>query len=320
MLWRRLLCTLILPCASVPPVSGGAAPESIFRRHHNRFNLEWPLRPDEPFEFMKLAQVIRRLFPHRSEDGLWAVSVGGPDEATPELKSMPGVAFDIREKMLNQFVRAKQELGAITPASFAAKVREAIPSQLPFAVLKIDIDGFDCSLLEALTADGHRPKIIIIEAQPSWPPPFVWRLEYSTRWAWGAGGDFFYGCSLQAVARILRPLGYSLLQYTMEDAWFVRLHGAASLNSTFPGLPRAGLTPREAYRRGNPHFYSPHAMRHKPGGTNMSALLHGISQQVELDGGGSPALLAKLFALFRKHNGAPAPVPGVPYELGFESI
>lgn len=30
------------------------------------------------------------------------------------------------------------------------------------------------------------------------------------------------GCSLQAVTTILRPHGYTLLQFPMEDAWFVK--------------------------------------------------------------------------------------------------
>ena len=89
-----------------------------------------------------------------------------------------------------------------------------------------------------------------MEANPAWPPPFRWRLRFSPDWYYGKGGTFFYGCALQSLHDLLQPRGYFLLQYVMEDAWYVR-------NDTLSQSVKnkIALYPRDAYMSGNPHAY-----------------------------------------------------------------
>ena len=283
--------------------SGGG----LFWRRHNRVHKEWPLEPGEPFDFLTLAAVQGALFGQKKKEQLWAVSVGGPDDATSPLKGMRGVAFDIRQKMLAQFSIAARMLGAVTPSSFVDAVRQsAVPKR--FDVLKIDMDGFDCDLLESLTTAGYRPAVVIIEANPAWPPPIVWRRNYSPRWTWGMGGSFFYGCSLQAVTDLLNPLGYGLLQYTIDDAWLVR-HDAVPRGGLRGLLPGGShwLSPATAFRRGNPHFFTVASMLYEPGKRNMSKLLLDNVGWRLASRGGSQLLLETVHTLLKEHNGEPVP-------------
>ena len=67
------------------------------------------------------------------------------------------------------------------------------------------------------------------------------------------GGSFFYGCSLQAVAAKLRPIGYLLVQYAMEDAWFV--HERHLPTPCDEGARIHARSTYDAYNEGNPHVY-----------------------------------------------------------------
>ena len=124
-------------------------------------------------------------------------------------------------------------------------------------------------------------------------------------------GEFFYGCSLQEVYEALRPHGYLLLQYAMEDAMLIHrdyVRGGADAAAAL------GLTPAEAYRRGNPHVY----FRNNAGNATVSrSLLEAMGM-----GGTGPrpkarpaALYKAAIALFEAHSGIPA--REVPHRAGF---
>jgi hypothetical protein len=129
------------------------------------------------------------------------------------------------------------------------------------------------------------------------------------------GGEFFYGCSLQETFEVLRPHGYSLLQYSMEDAMFVR-------SQHLRGGQAAGLEPAEAYFHGNPHLY----FRNNGANATLSKALLEAARNLHLEqkhgggrhsgGGGrhAAALLETALSLFEDHSGLN--VRDVPHRAG----
>ena len=109
---------------------------------------------------------------------------------------------------------------------------ENVPKRL--LVLKIDIDSWECSLLEQLFVRGYSSMVIHIEYNVAIPLPFRFHgnatefESYVYNWNRGStvfdGSSIFYGCSLSAVADILIPRGYRLLEIDGWDATFVHRH------------------------------------------------------------------------------------------------
>ncbi len=116
-------------------------------------------------------------------------------------------------------------------------------------VLKIDIDGCDCHILQVLLAepDGFFAAKVIQMELNSLPPPFAWR-DMCLHDAPGRSGpsNDVWGCSMQAAWDLLRPLGYELLQYDWPDGLFVRSELA---RAAFPCLMPAEASAGELYER-----------------------------------------------------------------------
>ena len=50
-------------------------------------------------------------------------------------------------------------------------------------MLKLDLDSFECDILELIIVkEGYRPRVIISEASPAWPPPLRFRMNYNDGW------------------------------------------------------------------------------------------------------------------------------------------
>ena len=246
------------------------ANNASLRVFYNHWHPAWPLgaftrygRPSPTnqmavIDFLRLTEVIERLWqpvppeahataPSTRLAALYAVAIGGYDYTTIPMWHMSGLSFDQYFKKTNERMRHVQ--GALSPAGF---VRTLIESKAPrdLHLFKLDFDGFECDVLEAMLSAGFRPRVIIVEASPAWPPPYVWRIHYHPAWWYGAGGRFFYGCSLQALVNLLRPRGYVLVQYLMEDAWFARASEAATLGAN--PLSSVRLTCEDALRAAPP--------------------------------------------------------------------
>ena len=109
------------------------------------------------------------------------------------------------------------------------------------AILKIDIDSWECSLLQRILDSGYAPSIIMTEINTCFPPPLRFSVapdgivpdlgEYEKE-IWQQENCFF-GCSLASQADILISRGYKLLEVDGWDATF--LH--ASIASAFNPLP-----------------------------------------------------------------------------------
>lgn len=135
----------------------------------------------------------------------------------------------------------------------AARARAAgvYPSQRrSLDVLKIDIDGCDCHILESLLAEADaffEAKVIQIELNHVIPPPLVWKdmcpADASGRSTRSAD---VWGCSMQAAYDLVQPRGYELLQYDWPDAVFVK---SALARAAFPCILTPGATAGETFDR-----------------------------------------------------------------------
>jgi hypothetical protein len=97
-----------------------------------------------------------------------------------------------------------------------------------FAILKIDIDSYECSLVDAILRAGYLPDVIHMEFNPIFAPPVVFMPIYNATvkhdWKpalWLNLGPF-YGCSLSALSKVLLPFDYVLLQVEFWDVIYVR--------------------------------------------------------------------------------------------------
>ncbi|CAE7237201.1 unnamed protein product [Symbiodinium natans] len=109
-------------------------------------------------------------------------------------------------------------------------------------VWKVDIDSIDCTVLEVLLRRSEldlRPKAVILEVNPHFPPPY----KFSVLGVQGpeSDGDFWarnmmglYGCSLSHQVDILRDFGYWLIGFDHKDALFVHKNFAHAFNATAP--------------------------------------------------------------------------------------
>ena len=109
-----------------------------------------------------------------------------------------------------------------------------------FALLKIDIDSYECAVLESILNAGYRPDLIHTEFNPIYPPPVYFRPIYDaktkTDWQpplWANSGPF-YGCSLTALSRLLLKFDYILLQVEFWDVVYIRYSIAHSTSIQVP--------------------------------------------------------------------------------------
>ena len=115
-----------------------------------------------------------------------------------------------------------------------------------FALLKIDIDSYECSVFEAILRAGYRPDVIHTEFNPIFPPPVLFQPLYQPEtkldWKpalWMNTGPF-YGCSLTALSTIFSSFGYLLLQVEFWDVIYVREEVARSASLQVPVNDRLG--------------------------------------------------------------------------------
>jgi len=169
-----------------------------------------------------------------------------------------GVNFDIpsNEKTMRAYYgkwpKAIVDLNMTAPMGIATSLQlYGVPKDMDF--LKIDVDSFDCDYLSEILTAGYRPKAINIELAAPWPPPLKFRMRYTEGFAYEASsGTMLSGCSLQAGAEVAKPFGYSLLQYAMEDGWFVQNEYLGLFGPVESDIIKA-------YDVGNPNLYAPWA-------------------------------------------------------------
>jgi len=106
----------------------------------------------------------------------------------------------------------KIHLGYITPLN-CLELFEKYNVPISPDILKIDIDGYDLSLLRVLLTK-YKPKIIISEINEKIPPPIYFEVKFDEKYSWDV--SHFFGFSLQAGYDVLNPLNYSIIGLTSE--------------------------------------------------------------------------------------------------------
>lgn len=75
-------------------------------------------------------------------------------------------------------------------------------------ILKIDIDGYDLSLIRTILTK-YKPKIIIAEINEKIPPPVEFEVLYNVNYKWDA--SHFYGFSIASGERVMTKYGLKIL-------------------------------------------------------------------------------------------------------------
>jgi hypothetical protein len=76
-------------------------------------------------------------------------------------------------------------------------------------ILKIDIDGYDLSVIREILSANYKPKIIIAEINEKIPPPIWFEIKYSKDYVWD--GSHCFGFSLEAGSKTLQEYGYTAI-------------------------------------------------------------------------------------------------------------
>ncbi len=104
-------------------------------------------------------------------------------------------------------------------------------------VLSIDIDGNDYWVWEE-TACTRRPRVVLIEYNPKFPPPARWVLPYRADRVWD--GTYRQGATIVALVDLANQLGYRLVgcESFGANAFFVR-EDVARLSDDLPEVAPA---------------------------------------------------------------------------------
>ncbi|CAF0894337.1 unnamed protein product [Adineta steineri] len=94
--------------------------------------------------------------------------------------------------------------------------------------LFIDIDSYECSLLQSILQSGYQPQIIHTEFNPIFAPPVIFIPIYNSTtkhdWnppLWSSSGPF-YGCSLSALSKLLLSFNYTLVELDFWDVIYIK--------------------------------------------------------------------------------------------------
>ena len=97
-------------------------------------------------------------------------------------------------------------------------------------LLSIDIDGNDYHVWETITC--IKPRVIVIEYNAKFPPPYEWIMPYNPEHTWDEISDY-WGASLSAFEKLANRLNYQLVGTNMTgtNAFFVE---KSLTNDLFP--------------------------------------------------------------------------------------
>ncbi len=171
----------------------------------------------------EICEFINRSLPHFATR--FVVNIGAFDGKSYDDPCFPlfelgygGVAFEGNENP--DLVRnlpspkIKKVTGVfVTPSNVASLLTDAeTPKHFDF--LKIDVDGYDGLILNAILNAGYCPKFIQLEINPEIPPPFEFSVMYHPNYCpQDSSGRFtgFYGMSIGFASRIARQYGYHIV-------------------------------------------------------------------------------------------------------------
>ena len=113
---------------------------------------------------------------------------------------------ELEKKLPNPEIKKVQKFA--TPETIIPIfVKEKVP--LYPDILKIDIDGYDLSVIRTILDANYRPKIIIAEINEKIPPPVWFEIKYSENYCWD--GSHCFGFSLEAGRQTLAKYDYTVV-------------------------------------------------------------------------------------------------------------
>ncbi len=123
----------------------------------------------------------------------------------------------------------------VRPENIGGILKNANCPQSP-DFLKIDVDGYDASILNSILQLGYRPKVLQIEVNPEFPPPIEFFVHYDPKYRVldkqrKIGG--FYGVSMEYVVKTLDNYGYRLAHIDFVTEW---THDITLVHSDFSDI------------------------------------------------------------------------------------
>tara|TARA_A100001201_G_scaffold135481_1_gene123798 strand:+ start:419 stop:1153 length:735 start_codon:yes stop_codon:yes gene_type:complete len=88
-----------------------------------------------------------------------------------------------------------------------------------FDFLSIDIDGEDIYVMNAIDLDRFSPRVVGVEFNTALLPQYAIAQRHNLKWVWD--GWHYYGCSIQAITKLMNSKSYSLVGISGCDAFFV---------------------------------------------------------------------------------------------------
>lgn len=117
--------------------------------------------------------------------------------------------------------------GYITPLNIES-IFESYEVPLNPDILKIDIDGYDLSVLRVILKK-YKPSIIIAEINEKIPPPIKFEVIYKENYLWDE--SHFFGFSLQSGSEVMNDNGYKILSvYELNNILCINNDLCNSLN------------------------------------------------------------------------------------------
>lgn len=112
-----------------------------------------------------------------------------------------------------------------------------VPRELD--LLSIDIDGNDYWIAQEILTE-YRPRAIVIEINPFYPPPARWVMPYDPDFRWDH--TTYFGASLSSMTDLHQAHGYSLvaIDCNVINAFFLR-------NDLLPALGLPAVAPEAVY-------------------------------------------------------------------------
>eukprot|EP00439_Symbiodinium_sp_Y106_P058947 s1357_g8.t1 len=162
------------------------------------------------------------------------------------VERQPGLCARHREALPN----VKVVCSEATPHGILDMIRPVLSDASEIDVMKVDIDSFDCPVLETLLPEV-RARIILVEANPSIPPPYQWSMLYHPE-LWHFFANFsqpeevpIRGCSLSYEVQLLRRFGYDLIAFGGHDAVFAH----ESVRSAFRAFTEVPMDEFDCYNK-----------------------------------------------------------------------
>jgi len=106
-----------------------------------------------------------------------------------------------------------------------------------FALLNLDIDGYDFFVLDELLSD-FRPSLICVEINENIPPPVQFTVKYDTNHVWV--GDHFHGQSISKCYELCKKYDYEIVELHYNNLFIM----PRELNQF------GALSPEQAYDSG----------------------------------------------------------------------